>query len=136
MEKETIKAIVKEPGKDLEWREIRNDLMQLQDLVGGFILNHALIHGHYCVAAGLINAGDYFVLAVQRKGSVHLVAVVEGIVHTDDFFHIAEAAKERLGMGLLADQLLFIGQLLKLAAAALAVMLAGGRIVFVHILSP
>ena len=35
MEKEFIRAIVKEPHKDPEWREIKNDLETLQQLVGG-----------------------------------------------------------------------------------------------------
>lgn len=35
--KDTIKVVVKEPGKPFEVREVKNTLGQLQELVGGYI---------------------------------------------------------------------------------------------------
>lgn len=35
--KDKIKVVVKEPGKRFKVREVKNDLRQLQELVGGYI---------------------------------------------------------------------------------------------------
>ena len=101
-----------------------------------FVLYHTFVHRDDGVAAGLIYAGHDPPAPVQPEGGVDLVAVVQGLVHAYYVFHMAEAAQNTHGLSLLIAELLLIGEVLQLAAAALAVVGAGGLISFPHIKHP
>ena len=62
-----------------------------------------------------------------------LVAVVQGIVHTDYLFNLAKFAQQIFGVTLLFYKLAFVRELLHLAAAAFTKMRARRVIVFCHV---
>lgn len=88
--KDTIKVVVKEPGKPFEVREVKNTLGQLQELVGGYIetvtlyTNAAIICNEEGRLKGL---PEQRVFGAQWAGTVALVGV-DG----DEFDDVPEIA--------------------------------------------
>ncbi len=95
--------------------------------VAGRVLNEAVLHRDDGVAARLIDPAGGAAPMVQGKGRVDLVAVAEGLCHAPDGLHMAELSQQRDAASGFLSQLLFIGQLLQLAAAAFFIVRTGGR---------
>ena len=106
------------------------------DAVGGLILDEAVVHRHDTVAARLVDAGDDVFFLIQGKGRADLVAVVGGINHADNGLHVPELAQQGDLPPLFAPQLFGIREMLQLAAAALFIQRAEGRVTLFHGCSP
>ena len=112
MSTNTIRAIIKEPGKDPEVRWIKNELEELQSIVGGYVEAHTL-------------DDDYGVVLCDEDGVANLKAMNfwldlfsnryrwDYIVGTAIFVDV-DARNERF-IGLTEDQIEEITQTLKLA---------------------
>ena len=121
-------------GREPEPRQQRAD--GDDDRVGGLILQPAVVHVDNAVTFGLIDARDDFTVS-DAEGRLHLVAVMQGTRHADDLVHVAEPRQQPDAFDLLILQLLGVGQVLQLAAAALleeraAVALARPRGLLCH----
>lgn len=88
------------------------------DAVGHRVLDHAVADRDDPVRRGLVHAGDDLPLPVAAKRGLHLVPVVVGVLHAENFLHMEEAAEQADLLRLFEVQLLFIAQILQLAAAA------------------
>lgn len=82
------------------------------------VLIQAAVNIDDTVAALLVGARDDASGAVQAKGRLHLIAVVAGVVGTQDGQDPAEPGKMPLYKFLLIVQLLLVGHVKQLAAAA------------------
>ena len=102
------------------------------DRVGGLILDEAAVHRDDGVAPRLIHAGDDLPPRIERKGGMHLVAVVIRFLHPQDRLDGREGAEQLLRPALLAPELLRIGHGLELAAAAFSIVRAGRRSLVGH----
>ena len=90
--------------------------------VGLRLLDETVLHMHHLVAAGPVKAH----LPHRGDGIDALVAVVQGLLRTQNFFHRhlrpADAGQCVLHPGTLGPQLLLIGHMPEIAAAAAAVV--------------
>ena len=113
-------------GADLEALEQLAD--RDDDPVGDLILDQAVADRDDAVRGRLIHARDDLSLPVDTEGGLHLVAVVIGVVHAEDLLNMTEAAEQPDGRRLFEVQLLRVGEVLQLAAAALFCKRAYGRV--------
>ena len=109
------------------------------DLIRGLVLGHAAVHGDDVVRAALVDAGDDAARARRAERGLHLVAVVVRAFHADDRLHMRELPEQLYAEAVFPFELFRIGQVLKLAAAALFAVRAafvfvlrghGGRLPF------
>ena len=119
---------------DLEGAQHAADIPD--DGVGGLILDVAAVHRDDGVAARLIDAGDDLPPPIQGEGGVDFIAIMARLLHPQDGEDRRKLAQQLLNLFLLAAQLLGIGEVLQLAAAAFAEMGAGRGIGFGHCITP
>ena len=120
--------------------EVREQLADVHDdLIRGFVLGHAAVHGDDVVRAALVDAGDDAARARRAERGLHLVAVVVRVFHADDRLHMRELPEQFYAEAVFPFELFRVGQILKLAAAALFAVRAafvfvlrghGGRLPF------
>ena len=93
------------------------------------VLIQAVVNIDNAVAALLVGAGDDTPGAIQAKGGLHLIAVVAGTVGAQNGQDPAEPGKMPLCEFLLIGQLLLVGHVKQLAAAAAGKI---GAVQFIH----
>ena len=81
------------------------------DLVRLGILDETAIHRDNLMGGGLVNAGDNLPVALA-KGGLHLIAIVVGVIHTDDLVHVAVFAQQFNHLDLLMAELALVGHIL------------------------
>ena len=134
------RALVLVIGAQLEPRQQRTD--RNDDLVRGLVLKHTVVHTDDVMARRLIDAGNDLSSARDAERRLHLVPVMQRPRHAEDLFHMAETLEMADALCLLEGELLVIGHVLQLAAAALFIKrtaVASARFgfadLFVHVLS-
>ena len=95
---------------------------RLSQGIGLRLLDETVLHMHHLVAAGPVKAH----LPHRGDGIDALVAVVQGLLRTQNFFHrhlrAADTGQGVLNPGPLGPQLLLIGHMPEIAAAAAAII--------------
>ena len=95
---------------------------RLSQGIGLRLLDETVLHMHHLVAAGPVKAH----LPRRGDGIDALVAVVQGLLRTQNFLHrhlrAADAGQGVLNPGTLGPQLLLIGHMPEIAAAAAAII--------------
>ena len=85
---------------------------------GGLVFVQAALDIDDAVTVRLVGPGDDTAGTVGAEGGLHLIAVVAGVRGAQNGLHPAEAGEVFLGDGLLMGQLLPVGEVEQLAAAA------------------
>lgn len=100
--------------------EIRQQLSDIgDDAVGNPVFNHAAVYSDDSVAVGLVHTGNDLPARGSAKCSLNLVAVVRRVFHADNRLDFCKFVQQNALVFLLPGQLLLIGHVLQLAAAAL-----------------
>lgn len=81
------------------------------------VLDLAAVHRHDAVAARLIDSGHDAAVPRHTEGGLHFVAVMVGILHSQNGFHLVKFPQQTPYLRLLPFQLLRIAQILQLAAS-------------------